>query len=201
MARRVDPERVARKREQIIVEAARLFAAQSYERTSVSDIARGLGISQATIFYYFGTKDELFRAIFERDLPVAQELIVRHIHAEKPVPAILDILGELAKDASDPSATGMVVELFRRVHHDPELITIVEQTADVITQGLATLINGGIARGEIDSGLDPIETARWLQAIVDGAYLNARSGYSPVQDIRRTARGYLAPVVGGRTDD
>ncbi|HLT68072.1 MAG TPA: helix-turn-helix domain-containing protein, partial [Microbacterium sp.] len=73
-ARRVDPERVAWKREQIIVEAGRLFSRQGYERTSVADIARAVGVSQASIFYYFTDKAALFRAIFERDLPVAEAL-------------------------------------------------------------------------------------------------------------------------------
>lgn len=191
-ARRVDPERVARKREQIATEAGRLFSTQGYERTSVANIAQAVGISQASIFYYFTDKAALFRAIFERDLPAAEALIARQSDAEKPVPAILDVLDELAKDAANPSASGMVVELLRRVEHDPALISVVERTGKVLTDGLAALIARGITDGAIDAALDPVETATWLQAIVDASYLNARPGYSPVPELRRTVLGYLA---------
>lgn len=193
MARRTDPERVARKREQITVEAARLFSAQGYERTSVADIARATGVSQASIFYYFTDKAALFRAIFERDLPMVEALVATHSESDEPVIAILNMVSELAADAADPNASGMVVELLRRVDHDPELIVVVARTAEVVSAGLADLVRRGISNGEIDGRLDPAGTAAWLQAIVDATYLHARPGYSPVQELRRTVLRYLLP--------
>ncbi|MBA0127231.1 TetR/AcrR family transcriptional regulator [Haloechinothrix sp. YIM 98757] len=191
MPRRADPERAARKREQITVEASRLFATQGYERTSVADIAEAAGVSTASVFYYFTDKAALFRSIFERDLPAVESLVERHADSETPVPAILDVVSELAKDAADPSASGMLVELLRRAEHDPALVAVVAQTAEVVTGGLAALIARGIADDEIDAALDPVETARWLQAIVDATYLNARPGYWPVPELRRTVLRYL----------
>lgn len=191
MARRADQERIAQKREQIAAQAGRLFAAQGYERTSVAEIATAVGISPASVFYYFNDKAALFRAVFERDLPAAEALIARHADAKEPVSAILDVLGELAKDAIDPGASGMLVELLRRAEHDPDLIAVVGRTSEVVRDGLAVLIERGIDDGDIDPALDPIQTATWLQAIVDATYLNARPGYSPLPELRRTALGYL----------
>lgn len=191
MARRADQERIAQKREQIAAQAGRLFAAQGYERTSVAEIATAVGISPASVFYYFNDKAALFRAVFERDLPAAEALIARHADAREPVSAILDVLGELAKDAIDPGASGMLVELLRRAEHDPDLIAVVGRTSEVVRDGLAALIVRGIDDGDIDPALDPIQTATWLQAIVDATYLNARPGYSPLPELRRTAMGYL----------
>lgn len=191
MARRANQERIAQKREQIAAQAGRLFAAQGYERTSVAEIATAVGISPASVFYYFNDKAALFRAVFERDLPAAEALIARHADAKEPVSAILDVLGELAKDAIDPGASGMLVELLRRAEHDPDLIAVVGRTSEVVRDGLAVLIVRGIDDGDIDPALDPIQTATWLQAIVDATYLNARPGYSPLPELRRTAMGYL----------
>lgn len=191
MARRADQERIAQKREQIAAQAGRLFAAQGYERTSVAEIATAVGISPASVFYYFNDKAALFRAVFERDLPAAEALIARHADAKEPVSAILDVLGELAKDAIDPGASGMLVELLRRAEHDPDLIAVVGRTSEVVRDGLAALIVRGIDDGDIDPALDPIQTATWLQAIVDATYLNARPDYSPLPELRRTAMGYL----------
>jgi AcrR family transcriptional regulator len=194
--RRADPERIAQKREQIAVEAGRLFAAQGYDRTSVAEVAKAVGTSPASVFYYFEDKASLFRAVFERDLPAAEALIARHVEAPDPVTAILDVLDALARDAADPSAPGMLIELLRRAGDDPELLAVVGRTANVLREGLAALISRGIAEGAIDPDLDATETAAWLQAIVDATYLNARPGRSPHIELHRTVLGYLNPPQG-----
>lgn len=194
--RRADPERIAQKREQIAVEAGRLFAAQGYDRTSVAEVAKAVGTSPASVFYYFEDKASLFRAVFERDLPAAEALIARHVEAPDPVTAILDVLDALARDAADPSASGMLIELLRRAGDDPELLAVVGRTANVIREGLAALISRGITEGAIDPDLDATETAAWLQAIVDATYLNARPGHSPHIELHRTVLGYLNPPQG-----
>ncbi|MGV9480573.1 TetR/AcrR family transcriptional regulator [Gordonia aichiensis] len=84
MSRRADPERIAQKREQIAAHAGRLFAAQGYDRTSVAAVAKAAGTSPASVFYYFEDKASLFRAVFERDLPAAEELIARPRRAARP---------------------------------------------------------------------------------------------------------------------
>src|SRR5690606_40194956 len=54
----------------------------------------------------------------------------------------------------------------------------------------------------IDAALDPVETATWLQAIVDATYLNARPGYSPLPELQRTVLGYLTPrTQQGRSEE
>lgn len=194
--RRADPERIAQKREQIAVEAGRLFAAQGYDRTSVAEVAKAVGTSPASVFYYFEDKASLFRAVFERDLPAAEALIARHVEAPDPVAAILDVLDALARDAADPSASGMLIELLRRAGDDPELLAVVGRTANVLREGLAALISRGITEGAIDPDLDATETAAWLQAIVDATYLNARPGHSPHIELHRTVLGYLNPPQG-----
>ncbi|MEU0119733.1 TetR family transcriptional regulator [Streptomyces bobili] len=43
----------------ILDTAVRLFAEQGYERTTIAQIARETGISQRSLFRYFGTKEDL----------------------------------------------------------------------------------------------------------------------------------------------
>ncbi|PWD41014.1 TetR family transcriptional regulator, partial [Gordonia paraffinivorans] len=109
---------------------------------------------------------------------------------------ILDVLDALARDAADPSASGMLIELLRRAGDDPELLAVVGRTANVLREGLAALISRGITEGAIDPDLDATETAAWLQAIVDATYLNARPGHSPHIELHRTVLGYLNPPQG-----
>ncbi|GAB3200701.1 TetR/AcrR family transcriptional regulator [Nocardioides hungaricus] len=51
------------KREQILRAAADLFATRGYRETSVSDIAEAVELDRATLYYYVGSKSDLFEAI------------------------------------------------------------------------------------------------------------------------------------------
>lgn len=55
-----------------LLAALDLFAKQGYDGTSTMEIAQQAGVSQATIFKYFKTKDELLQAII---LPVVNNLL------------------------------------------------------------------------------------------------------------------------------
>ncbi|NUU24074.1 MAG: TetR family transcriptional regulator [Streptomycetaceae bacterium] len=45
--------------EEIVDTAVRLFTTQGYEETTIAQIAREAGVSQRTLFRYFGTKEDL----------------------------------------------------------------------------------------------------------------------------------------------
>lgn len=201
MARRTDPERIAQQRERIAVAAAGLFAQQGFEGTSVALVAKAAEISPASVFYYFGDKAALFRAVFEQDLPTVESLMAEHEDAADAVEGILAILDALVQDAAEPGAAGMVVELVRRVPHDSQLMEIVSRTGEVVRAGLAALIAKGQAAGSIDPDVEPESAAAWLQTIVDGAYLGAEEGHAPTAEVRRTALGYLRAPRGGDERD
>ncbi|MFF7245168.1 TetR/AcrR family transcriptional regulator [Embleya sp. NPDC008237] len=194
MPRTVDPGRTAQRREAITLAAARLFAEQGFEPTTVADIARAAGLSAASVFYYFPDKRAVFRAVFARDLPLSHERIARFADAEHPAEAIVELVTELAADARDPSAAGLLVELLRQVGRDPELVEVVTRTEAVVRDGLARLIARGIADGTIDTALDPNEAAGWIQTVVDAVYLGAAPDRDATPALRRTVARYLAPA-------
>lgn len=55
------------KREQIVEGAARVFGEYGFRKTTVADIIREAGVARATVYKYFGTKEEIFDAVFERE--------------------------------------------------------------------------------------------------------------------------------------
>lgn len=55
-------------RDRIVETALALFARHGYERTSVRMIARDAGIAQGLLYNYFESKEDLLRAIFERNM-------------------------------------------------------------------------------------------------------------------------------------
>jgi AcrR family transcriptional regulator len=191
MARRADPDEVARKKAVIADAAARLFATHGFESTSVAQIAAEVGASPASIFYYFPDKASLFRAPFEQDVPVAERLIAEHADDPDALEAVLAVVDALAEEAALPHAQGMLVESLRRMGHDAELIAAAERAAVVQRDGLAALISRAMRDGQVDPGLDASFAAQWVLAIVDACYLNAEPGRSPSPEVRRTVLGYL----------
>lgn len=61
-----DRERERRqKREAVLRTAAALFCTRGYNSTQMSDVARQLGVTKPTIYYYFKNKEEVLVACFE----------------------------------------------------------------------------------------------------------------------------------------
>lgn len=74
MARRLTA-RGERRRQELLEYAARRFATHGYHPTSVTDIVDGVGVGKGVFYWYFESKDALFRQILveaQRDLRRAQ---------------------------------------------------------------------------------------------------------------------------------
>jgi AcrR family transcriptional regulator len=53
---------------EIIDGAMKLFAQYGYHSTSLNDVASKIGVTKATLYYYFRSKEEIMRAILERSM-------------------------------------------------------------------------------------------------------------------------------------
>lgn len=53
------------RRQEIVRAAEKLFSMRSYEAVSIRDIAGAADVNSALIRYYFGSKEDLYRALFE----------------------------------------------------------------------------------------------------------------------------------------
>ena len=71
-------------RQHIVEASMHLFSSQGYARTTVRDIARQAGISDAAIYYHFHTKSDVLEALIDADLDQpADDATVPH---RKPSP-------------------------------------------------------------------------------------------------------------------
>lgn len=118
-------------RHAILAVAQELFAAHGYAGTSVADIAGRLGMSKAALYYHFGSKAEVLRALLEE--PVAaysrladgaaagrlgvRELLGAVIDTTAGLRAVIDVIG------NDPSARSALQDLLPRSREINESIT------------------------------------------------------------------------------
>ncbi|HPV80284.1 MAG TPA: TetR family transcriptional regulator [Dermatophilaceae bacterium] len=103
-------------RQQILDAARELFAERGYAGTSMRAIGAAAGVDPALVHHYFGTKEELFRAVL--DVPVDPEVLLRQIGgasgAETPARFVQTFL-----NVWDSAETGpQMVSLARRVFAD-----------------------------------------------------------------------------------
>jgi AcrR family transcriptional regulator len=67
------------KRDEIVQVAASLFKEKGYKSTTLSDIAKRAGLDRATVYYYIGSKDELFReavkGVLDNNIAEAERLL------------------------------------------------------------------------------------------------------------------------------
>ncbi|MFG1710748.1 TetR/AcrR family transcriptional regulator [Nonomuraea sp. M3C6] len=66
MARTVNAAAYARRRDEFLDAAQRLIESKGYEQMSIQDVLDEVGTSRGAFYHYFGSKQELLRAVVER---------------------------------------------------------------------------------------------------------------------------------------
>lgn len=65
--RKVTPEQIALKREEIVSACEQLYQTMSFREITLKDIGNITSFSRPTIYNYFQTKEEIFLALFQRE--------------------------------------------------------------------------------------------------------------------------------------
>lgn len=85
-------ERARVTRKKILVEATRLFARQGFFKTTVSDVAAAIGMTQGALFHHFASKQELLVAVVDR-LARGMEAYRAELGAEATAGAVERVVG------------------------------------------------------------------------------------------------------------
>ena len=73
-----------------------LFVAHGFEAVTVDEIAQAAGLSRATVFRYFGSKEAILFANHPRELAVLHGLLDEHPGARGSVSELREVIGEFA---------------------------------------------------------------------------------------------------------
>jgi AcrR family transcriptional regulator len=65
------------RRKELIDTAERLFIAQGYDQTSVSDIVKEVNVSQGAFYYYFDSKEDVLVAVMEKQIALMETDFIR----------------------------------------------------------------------------------------------------------------------------
>jgi AcrR family transcriptional regulator len=85
------------RRNQLIDIALALFAERGLENVSTKDVAAEAGVAQGLIYHYFGSKDDLLAAVFQRHNPLPEfEAIVGQMSGLPAREGLLFLASQLA---------------------------------------------------------------------------------------------------------
>lgn len=127
-------------RRQTILEAAlRLFAEKGYNATTNADIAREAGITAAALYYYFSSKEELFRAVVSERwthlTPTLTQLGGEEALAVPPRELIPVVLRNVMTFLSDERTQRVLKIILAEGNRAPAIMEIwLEQVAAVVLQ-------------------------------------------------------------------
>jgi len=170
-ARESDPEgpgaltKGERTRQRLLELAIERFGERGYRATSVSEIARAAGLTQAAAYAYFESKQALFIAALDAD---ASGLVLDAGAQADPSPvtdAPLDFLVALFEGVQHHPLTRRVLageETEIRVF--PELVDL--PAVRGATQVLVGKLRDGQARGEVRDDIDPVLVGAGIEAIL-----------------------------------
>jgi AcrR family transcriptional regulator len=160
----------------ILHAAISVFAIKGIDGGSVREIAGRAGISKATVFHYYESKDALVegvvRHIFDRDI----EYFASPPPADIPaVGYILDYARQLGLlFSSDSALFNCIVMIYGRAIRDDKIRAILADYFSRYRGGLEKLLQIGVERGEIDDECSVSEVAQTAVSIIEGSILQAR---------------------------
>ena len=158
------------KREAILRAAIKVFAGKGYFNSKVADIAAAAGIADGTVYLYFKSKEEIFRAL-------AQQLIDQMLASTETAQATTSVTEQL--HGMLDAKFGYFFELLHRSAHVREILDAKNQLcADLFIQAdrryqrmLAGAISEAEKRGDLDLarvGLEPEAAAELLTRSASG---------------------------------
>ena len=165
------------KREEILTRALDVIAREGYRGASIKELADAVGLSQAGLLHYFGSKEELFTEILRKrdeldsveqglagdpergliapagELPDIRAGYLSVIRHNADVPGLVHLFARLSVDAADPGHPA----------HD-FFVTRGESLRGFFAAAVATRQQSG----EITDQIDADTIARIFQAVADG---------------------------------
>ncbi len=128
------PKVVEDRKEQILDAAMRVFAQKGFTRATNKDIAREAGITPGLIYYYFESKEAVFREIVEQRSPLrligafSEEML-----ALPPEQFLRYFIGRVLEIIEDEQFIGIIRVLLPEVVHDEDStsLQVVQTVRDV----------------------------------------------------------------------
>ena len=136
--------------ESILNSACILFAKYGFEKTTMVDIARGAGLKKPSVYYYFGSKEEIFSAVVSRE---SNDLLTLMRRAAERANSVKDKLSAIFIERYRYMREKKILYSISNERLD-EVSSLVQQARNDFTKHemefLLSIIEYGMNKGEIE---------------------------------------------------
>ena len=192
-------EAPAPRRDAILEAAYKAFALYGYRRTSMEEIARGTGLSRASLYLHFANKEEIFRGLVERVHTSALDAAERALEGDVPLAsrledALVAKVGRLLDVVSESPHGEEIVDESSRTCGDIVLASS-ERFQKMLAKAMSTAVRAGELR-LVGTGLSAPAAAEMLRLSATGLKYGAGDGREYRKRVRRLVRVFLAGCDG-----
>ena len=195
------PRRGRNTRLQILDVSLRLFSERGFARTTVRDIARAAGITDAAIYYHFTSKRDLLASLFEEKgiLPAVQDL--EQLSTKLPLRDTLLDIARRAMLIMQQNREFLRLVFMESLGSEPGAMEESRSVIERWEQGLARLLRVYMERGQVRR-LDADMAARQLVSLARGAFMDdLLERFGPSRGIGETLSSDLEVYLAASVDN
>ncbi len=148
-------KRTEARKEQILNAAEKVFAEKGFHQATVSEVAKEAGLSDATIYEYFSTKEELLFSIPLETTQRSSELLKFHLGyirgAANKLRSIIYHYLWFYKNHPEYSSVALMILKTHRGYLETESYGVYRRATQLILE----VVEEGIASGEFRADTDP----------------------------------------------
>ncbi len=179
--------------EQAVLDAAvQSFWKRGYEATSIRDLVKSTGLTGASLYNAFGSKQGLYEAALRRyhALTAANlDLLARPGNARERIGRLLDFIAD--DELREASRRGCLVAnaSLEMAGQDDAVAELVRRNFQRLEKALEQILAEGQASGEIDANKSPRALARFIVTTIQGLRVVAKGSNA------RERRQWLGDVI------
>lgn len=182
------------RRRALVVAACQQIADKGLEGFRVREVATQVGINNATLHYYFPTKEALIRAVVGYILE-----LLNTIHASDVPPEPQTAQQALERYFADvlyqmqtfPELFQVLIELNLRARRDEAIHAILVEADRAWYTNLSTMLEAGIKQGALHAGLDVHRATLTIMAMFKGLTLQIIFAHDERQQFVEQLAGWL----------
>jgi AcrR family transcriptional regulator len=157
-----------------LLDAAQVqFGAHGYSGARMTEIADAAGVTHSSIYQYFASKRDLYRAVFDA---AQAELLPQYVEAIASGDTLRDQIKAIFQasartHARKPAITPFLASIPLEIRRHPDLLpSLAQEGAELITP-LTAMFDAARQRGEIPAGADDLDLVIAFVGAVMGAGL------------------------------
>lgn len=168
--RKLDPDKHAARRGQILNAAIQCFAERGFHQTSTAQICAAAGMSPGNLFHYFPSKDAIIEAIVLEDSAAMAARSAELAREGDLRVALHRMLDEALASLADPLYRRISMELMAEAVRNARLFALVAENEAARRAGWRQLLQGAQAAGQIAAGAEPELLVDALLVQLDGVF-------------------------------